>query len=318
MEQLERRSLGKTGIEVSNLCFGSLTMTPFQANLPIEEGGKLIKYAYDSGINFIDTAEIYDNYQYIRYALEGIEREDFVIATKCYAYTKNMAKESLELALKELGTDYIDIFLLHEQESIHTVRGHYDAIEYFLKAKDMGKIRAIGISTHRVEGVYAVTQYDELDVVHPIVNKAGIGIQDGTIQDMLNIIEKAYNMGKGIYGMKPLGGGHLIGQVEESFNFVKNIPFIHSFAIGMQSKEEVDCNINLIETGKIPRELKEKLKKKKRKLIVADYCIACGNCIRTCKQQGIQIIDGKATPNENCILCGYCAKSCPEFCIKVI
>lgn len=85
----------------------------------------------------------------------------------------------------------------------------------------MGKIRAIGISTHRVEGVYAVTQYDELDVVHPIVNKAGIGIQDGTIQDMLNIIEKAYNMGKGIYGMKPLGGGHLIGQVEESFNFVK-------------------------------------------------------------------------------------------------
>ncbi len=86
----------------------------------------------------------------------------------------------------------------------------------------------------------------------------------------------------------------------------------------MQSKEEVDCNINLIETGKIPRELKEKLKKKKRKLIVADYCIACGNCIRTCKQQGIQIIDGKATPNENCILCGYCAKSCPEFCIKVI
>ncbi len=191
MEQLERRSLGKTGIEVSNLCFGSLTMTPFQANLPIEEGGgKLIKYAYDRGINFIDTAEIYDNYQYIRYALEGIEREDFVIATKCYAYTKNMAKESLELALKELGTDYIDIFLLHEQESIHTVRGHYDAIEYFLKAKDMGKIRAIGISTHRVEGVYAVTQYDELDVVHPIVNKAGIGIQDGTIQDMLNIIEK--------------------------------------------------------------------------------------------------------------------------------
>lgn len=111
MEQLERRSLGKTGIEVSNLCFGSLTMTPFQANLPIEEGGgKLIKYAYDRGINFIDTAEIYDNYQYIRYALEGIEREDFVIATKCYAYTKNMAKESLELALKELGTDYIDIF----------------------------------------------------------------------------------------------------------------------------------------------------------------------------------------------------------------
>ncbi|WP_336513056.1 aldo/keto reductase [Clostridium sp. Cult3] len=318
MEQLKRKKLGNTDIEVSSLCFGSLTMTPFQANLPVDEGGRLIQYAYDKGINFIDTAEIYDNYSYIREALKGIKREDFVISTKCYAYTKAMAKDSLELALRELNTDYIDIFLLHEQESVHTVRGHYEAIEYFLKAKDMGKIRAIGISTHRVEGVYAVTQYDELEVVHPIINKEGIGIQDGNVDDMLNIIKKAYNMGKGIYGMKPLGGGHLIGQVEEAFNFVKNIPFIHSFAIGMQSQEEIDCNINLMETGRIPKDLEEKLKRKKRRLIVADYCIACGNCVKTCKQKGIEIVDGKATPNENCILCGYCARNCPEFCIKVI
>lgn len=318
MEQLKRKKLGNTDIEVSSLCFGSLTMTPFQANLPVDEGGRLIQYAYDKGINFIDTAEIYDNYSYIREALKGIKREDFVISTKCYAYTKAMAKDSLELALRELNTDYIDIFLLHEQESVHTVRGHYEAIEYFLKAKDMGKIRAIGISTHRVEGVYAVTQYDELEVVHPIINKEGIGIQDGNVDDMLNIIKKAYNMGKGIYGMKPLGGGHLIGQVEEAFNFVKNKPFIHSFAIGMQSQEEIDCNINLMETGRIPKDLEEKLKRKKRRLIVADYCIACGNCVKTCKQKGIEIVDGKATPNENCILCGYCARNCPEFCIKVI
>ncbi len=316
--KLKRTRLGNTDIEVSRLCFGSLTMTPFQANLSIEEGGRLIQYAYNKGVNFIDTAEIYDNYEYIKYALRGIKREDFVIATKCYAYTKEMAKQSLELALKELETDYVDIFLLHEQESIHTIRGHYEAIEYFLKAKDMGKIRAIGISTHRVEGVYAATQYDELDVVHPIINKAGIGIQDGSIYDMLKIIKKAYDMGKGIYGMKPLGGGHLISQVEESFNFVNSIPYIHSFAIGMQSEAEVDCNTALLQTGKIPNNLIEKLKKKKRRLIVADYCIACGNCVKTCKQKGIEIIDGKAVPNENCILCGYCARNCPEFCIKVI
>ncbi len=71
-------------------------------------------------------------------------------------------------------------------------------------------------------------------------------------------------MGKGIYGMKPLGGGHLIAQTEEAFNFVKDIPFIHSFAVGMQSKEEVDCNINLMKTGHIPEYLKENLRKKKK------------------------------------------------------
>lgn len=310
--------LGNTNIKVSRLCFGSLTMTPFQANLSIEEGAKLIQYAYTKGINFIDTAEIYDNYKYIKEALKGINRKDYVIATKTYAYSKEMAEESLNLALKELDTDYIDIFLLHEQESIHTIRGHYEAIEYFIKAKEKGKIRAIGISTHRIAGVLGANKYDEIEIIHPIINMRGIGIQDGSIEDMLMAIEEANKLGKGIYGMKPLGGGHLIGESEKAFNFVKNIPFIHSFAIGMQSKEEIDANVSLVETGFVAESLKESLRKKKRKLIVADYCIACGNCVKTCKQNGIEIIEGKAVPNENCILCGYCARNCPEFCIKVI
>ena len=128
---MEKVLLGNTNIEVSRLCFGSLTMTPFQANLTIKEGAYLIEHAYNRGINFLDTAEIYENYGYIREALKGIKREDYIIATKTYAYTEEMARDSVELALKELDTDYIDIFMLHEQESIHTLRGHYDAIEYF-------------------------------------------------------------------------------------------------------------------------------------------------------------------------------------------
>ena len=315
MEHLE---LGNSGIKVSRLCFGSLTMTPFQANLSIDEGADLIKYAYSKGVNFIDTAELYDNYEYIRKALEDINRNDFVITTKCYAYTKKMAEESLDKALKELDTDYVDIFLLHEQESEHTIRGHYEAIEYFLKAKEKGKIRAFGISTHRIEGVLGAIKYDEAEIIHPIINKYGIGIQDGSVEEMLDMIKKANSIGKGIYGMKPLGGGHLISKAEECFNFVKEIPYIHSIAIGMQSRDEIDANVNLMEYGYIPDEIKEKLEKKKRKLIVADYCMGCGNCVKTCKNGGIEIIDGKAVPNENCIFCGYCAKSCPEFCIKVI
>lgn len=315
---MDKIKLGNTDIEVSRLCFGSLTMTPFQANLTVEEGAYLIEYAYDKGINFIDTAEIYENYQYIKTALKGIKRDDYHIATKTYAYTKEMAKDSLDLALKELDTDYIDIFLLHEQESIHTVRGHFEAIEYFLKAKEEGKIRALGISTHRIAGALAVKEVKELEIIHPIINKYGIGIQDGNVEEMLKEIQEIHEMGKGIYAMKPLGGGHLIKEVESSFNFVKSIPFIHSIAIGMQSTDEIDANINLLENGHIPEELKNKLINKKRKLIVADYCLGCGNCVKRCKQHGIEVIDGIATPNEKCILCGYCAKVCPEFCIKVI
>lgn len=310
--------LGNTDIEVSRLCFGSLTMTPFQANLSTKEGAYLIEYAFERGINFLDTAEIYENYHYIREALKGIKRENYVIATKSYAYTKEMAKASLDLALKEIGTDYIDIFLLHEQESIYTIKGHFEAIEYFLEAKEKGLIRAFGISTHNVAGAEAARKVKEIDIIHPIVNKQGLGIQDGTIDDMLKELKAINALGKGIYAMKPLGGGHFIKSIEESFNFVRSIPYIDSIAIGMQSVKEIDANISLIEKGYIPQSLKDEIDKKKRKLIVADYCIACGNCVERCKQNAIDIVDGIAVPNEKCILCGYCATVCPEFCIKVI
>jgi len=315
---LEKVLLGNTNIEVSRLCFGSLTMTPFQANLTIKEGAYLIEHAYNRGINFLDTAEIYENYGYIREALKGIKREDYIIATKTYAYTEEMARDSVELALKELDTDYIDIFMLHEQESIHTLRGHYDAIEYFLKAKDQGKIRAIGISTHKVAGVRGIMSFPEIEVVHPIVNKYGIGINDGSIEDMLNELKALRDKGVGIYAMKPLGGGHLIKEAESSLKFVKNIPFIDSIAIGMQSTDEIDANIQLINNGFISDNISNKINKKNRKLLVADYCIGCGKCEERCQQNGIKVIDNMAAPNEKCILCGYCATVCPDFCIKVI
>ena len=118
--------------------------------------------------------------------------------------------------------------------------------------------------------------------------------------------------------MKPLAGGHLIKDVEDAFSFVKSIPFIDSIAIGMQSKDEIDANIHLLDKGYIDEELKLKINKKERKLIVADYCLACGKCQERCKQNGIKVVGNRAVPNKNCILCGYCATVCPEFCIKVI
>jgi ferredoxin len=99
---------------------------------------------------------------------------------------------------------------------------------------------------------------------------------------------------------------------------VKNIPYIDSIAIGLQSKEEIDSNIYLLEHDSLPKGLKTELSKKNRRLIVADYCIGCGNCQRRCQQKAIEVIDGIAIPNDKCILCGYCATVCPEFCIKVI
>ncbi len=135
---------------------------------------------------------------------------------------------------------------------------------------------------------------------------------------MLRELKLFKNMGKGIYSMKPLGGGHLIGDIEDALDFVKKLPFVDSIAIGMQSVDEIDADIQVMENGFIEESLKDKLRKKNRRLSVADYCIGCGRCEKRCKQFGIKVIEGRAYPNENCVLCGYCATVCPEFCIKVI
>lgn len=310
--------LGKTDLYVSELCFGTLTMTPFQANLPVKDGVKLLSHAIDRGVNFFDTAEIYENYGYLREMLKLVDRSKVVIATKCYAYDEKTATESLKKALKELDTDYIDLFMLHEQESKYTLKGHYEALKTFSKFKDQGYIRNIGVSTHFIACAQAITKYPEIQVIHPIYNQKGIGIQDGKIEEMTRTLENLHSRGVGIYSMKALGGGHLQQDALQSLKWVMEKEFVDSVAVGMQSIEEVDYNIDLILHQKENLEAYEKIHKKKRRLIVADYCIGCGNCVKRCKQKAIEVIDGQAVPNNRCILCGYCATVCPEFCIKVI
>ncbi len=315
---MEYRKLGNTDIDISRLCFGSLTISPLQANLSIEDGAEVIEKAIDLGINFLDTAELYQNYEYIKKATSK-KREKIVISTKSYAYSSEGAEKSLLKALKEIGTDYIDIFSLHEQESDHTIRGHYEAIEYLIKAKEKGLIRAIGISTHAIQGIDAACKYNEIEVVHPIVNKNGLGIIDGNISQMLKAIENAYNKGKGIYAMKPLGGGNLNKNVSECFSFVLKNSHIHSIAVGMQSIEEVMCNTFIFENKEVPVEIASKINDKTRRLLIDFWCKGCGECINACSQGALRRINDKVyVDREKCLLCGYCSAYCSDFCIKIV
>lgn len=310
--------LGRTGIKVSRLCFGGLTIGPLQANLSIEQGAEIIVYAARAGINFIDTAELYGTYGHIRKAMEMLGRR-LVISTKSYAYSTEGARDSLEKARRELDTDVIDIFMLHEQESRMTLRGHRDALEYYLNAKAKGIIKAVGVSTHNIEVVDACADMPEIDVIHPLVNIKGLGIGDGTVDEMLSAIRKAYDNGKGIYAMKPLGGGNLINSYDESIKFVLDIPYIHSVALGMQSIEEVDMNRYVFDKQNVPDEIREILKNRRKRLHIDFWCEGCGKCVQRCKQGALEVIEGKAcVDQEACVLCGYCASVCSQFAIKMV
>ncbi len=314
---MEYRYLGKTGIKVSRLCFGTLTLGPLQAGLSVKKGASLIKEAWNRGINFFDTAETYGNYEHIGEALKGISPPP-VIATKSYAYRSRDMEKNLARALKAMDLEAVDVFLLHEQESELTIKGHFSALNYLLKAKEKGYVKAVGLSTHSVAGVRDALKFPEIEVIHPMVNLKGIGIKDGTLEEMLEVLELAGEKGVGIYAMKPLGGGHLIKNFEEALNFVISLDYLDSVAVGIQSLEELAVNEAVFKGEKIGKDLKEKVRNRTRKLIIGDWCSGCGECARYCPQGALLVSGGKVTlQEEECTFCGYCGAYCKDMCLKI-
>ena len=310
-------TLGKSGLKVSRLCFGTLTMSPLQTDMSPEEGARLLVYAYERGVRFLDTADLYGTYPHIRLALK--DAPDYVISTKAYCYDRKTAQEALERAYRGVGRDYIDLFMLHEQESLYTLRGHEEALVFLSEQRDKGHIGAVGVSTHFAGCVRATTRFPMIQVVHPLINLAGIGIQDGTREDMEDAIRAARACGCGIFAMKPLGGGHLIGSNRAALEYAAQSPLLDSVAVGMQSIEEIDADVALFDGDHDAFERLDRLHGRSRRMMVHDWCEGCGRCAERCRQGAITIVDGRSQIDpEKCVFCGYCARVCPQFCIKVV
>jgi len=310
--------LGGTGIAVSRLCFGALTVGPLQAKLPLGQGGDVLACAIGHGVNFFDTAQLYGTYPYIREAMRKSGKTDVVISSKTYAYTRELAAGAVEQARRELDRDYIDIFMLHEQESIHTLRGHREALEYLWECKQRGIVRAVGASMHHVEAVYGAVEMG-LDVIHPLLNAEGLGIVDGTRREMEQALRTAHAKGLGIFSMKPLGGGNLFGKAQRCLDYILGLDFVDSVAIGMQSTDEVTANVAYWNTGAFSARQQAALRAKTRRLHIDDWCVGCGRCVQRCGQGALYLEEGRAVcAHSRCVLCCYCAGVCPQWAIKVV
>ncbi|MEI6131268.1 MAG: aldo/keto reductase [Bacillota bacterium] len=314
------------GLEVSRMCFGTLTMGPLQKNFSIEKGADLIEYAFTRGVTFFDTAELYGTYPYLRSAISRIAKRFGrrpIISTKSYAYDTERARQAVENARQDMGVDVIDVFMMHEQESRLTLAGHREALEYYLEQKARGVIKAVGVSTHAIEVVEACAEMPEIDVIHPIVNLAGLGIidapNDGTGPElMLRALSRARKNGKGIFAMKPLGGGNLAKTYDECMQYVLENADVHSVAIGMQSFEEIDMNVSVFEGKKVAEDLREKCEQDDKFLYVADWCRGCKICVSSCQFGALKPYDKRVEVDRSkCVTCGYCSKSCPVFALKI-
>ena len=311
---MQKKFLGNTGIKVSIAGFGVLPMGPSQLSLPVEEGAKIIAYALEHGINFLDTAQYYRTYPYISSALKMGSFEDVVICSKSLCEDYDGMMDAVLEARKALDREVIDIFLMHEVRSgqLSLRQGAWKALK---DAKKEGLVRAIGLSTHHVDITKAAASMEELDVVFPLINYAGLGIRKGdsfsTKEEMLEAISQCHAAGKGVFSMKAFGGGSLTGHYQEALDYVFSKPEIDSVMIGFGKISEVDDLLSYL-GGTMDKSYNPDISKK-RVYINQEDCEGCGSCKAACpagaifyNENGLAEVD-----HSKCLTCGYCSPVCP-------
>lgn len=311
---MKYRKLGNTGLTVSRLGMGSLTIAEDQLDLSLEKGAEVIRYAMEKGVNFFDTAQGYDTYRYFGEVFKDCDKSNRpVVSTKSRATTYEEMEESVYKALRELHLEYIDIFLIHEVRHDPDFESRSGAWRCLRDYKAKGLIKAIGVSTHHIDVVEKMADTPECDVVFPLVNYAGLGIRKGesagSAEEMVKAINRCAASGKGLYAMKAFGGGHLTRECVKALKFVDGIDGISSAMLGMGTKKEIDEAVAFFD-GELGDEFQPDVKNKK---VHISGCEGCGTCIDACPNKAIfRGEDGKAQLDHDvCLTCGYCAPVCP-------
>ena len=310
--------LGKTGLKVSELCFGALPMGPLQNDMSPAEGGKLIRAALEAGVNFIDTAQMYGSYPHILAALKDYSGE-VIINSKSIAETYADMETAIHEALKDLQRDCIDIFLLHAARVPADVfETRAGAWECLLEYKQKGYLKAVGIATHVVPSVEVAAKRDDVDIIFPLINKRGMGILEGTLEDMLAAVKLAYEGGKGLYVMKALAGGALLDEYEAAMAYIRGLPYFASTALGLTQEHELITALKVFNDIPLAAEDLKYLKVSKA-LNIMSFCSGCGKCIEDCPNHALSMTEcGKIKINtEKCVLCAYCTPGCPQFAIRL-
>ncbi|MEM3745792.1 MAG: aldo/keto reductase [Candidatus Bathyarchaeia archaeon] len=333
-----RRRLGKTGLMVSVIGFGAIKLP----QIDFETSRKILNRALDLGINFIDTARSYgDSEEKIGYAISG-RREEFYISTKTGALTYEDAMRDIELSLRSLKTDYIDLYLCHNPnhpDKFEKVMGPNGALKALKEAKRKGIIGHIGFSCHRYhETMERGIRSGEFEAIMVSYNMLNDELVDERIMPL------AKEMDVGVIAMKPLAGGFLAApppalankskipiNAETALRFVLSNDAVATAIPGMMRIEEVE------ENARVGYNFSSMSYEEKKAIIEAaeslsrEFCRGCGYCqpcpqgilipiilrhLAYYKHYGLtdwakwryRMVEVKA---DSCIQCGQCVKRCP-------
>ena len=317
---MEYTNLGNTGLKVSRLGFGGI---PIQ-RITQDEATALIHRLPEYGVNYIDTARGYTvSEEYLGIAMEGI-RDKFVLATKSMARTREAMEKDIETSLKNLRTDHIDLYQVHNAppSQMNIVTGEGGALEALLEAKAAGKIGHIGITAHEVATFEMALDMDWVETIMFPYNFVELQAAD--------LIKKCAEKGKGFICMKPLAGG-AIENVPLAMRFIASNKDITVNIPGMANEDELKQNVA---AACDPAPLSEdELKEVQniRDTLGSQFCRRCNYCqpctmginISFCftingyltryglKDWAIGRYKGMAVEPNACVECGMCESRCP-------
>lgn len=217
-----------------------------QTQLGKETFEALLNYAYDSGIRQFDMADMYGTHPYVGRVLKGKPREEIQLVTKIWNHPGWIPEEERPLAdvlvkrfLQELQTDYIDVVQIHGQSRPDWNVRERKQMDALAKLKEEGLIRAHGASLHSVPAMKAAAEEPWVDVVHVRVNPFGQNADPE--EEVVPLLKKLHDAGKGIIGMKLIGEGTFdLEQRRKTLAFVMDLGYVDCMTVGFEKPEEID------------------------------------------------------------------------------
>src|ERR1700741_1070355 len=245
----ETGTLGKTGIQTSLLAMGTGTVGSGhhsnQTALGVKGLSDLLLNGYDHGLRFFDSADSYGSHPHVAEALKHVPRDKVTVLTKSWARDPDGMRADLDRFRKELGTDYLDVCLMHcvtEADWTDRFRGAMDVLS---EAKQKGVIRAHGCSCHTIEALRTAAKSPWVEIDLARINPVG-EYMDSDPATVVSVLKEMKSAGKAVVGMKILGQGALRNRQDEGIKYALSLGILDAFTIGAESKQEQEDLIRRI------------------------------------------------------------------------
>lgn len=245
-------TLGKTGIKTTLLGMGTGFNGGNRTSAITRAGSAetMIRYAFNKGIRFFDCADTYGTHPYLLSALKDIPREKYTLGSKIWMTGGGIPEPErpdanivVERFRKELNTDYLDIVQIHCMTSATWTDEQKKQMDILETLKAKGTIRAHGVSVHSLQALEGAAESPWVDVIHVRINPFGASMDSKDPEQVIPVIKKLHDSGKGVIGMKLIGNGSFSNdsdKVDQSLKYVLGLGTVDMVIIGFEKPEQID------------------------------------------------------------------------------